>query len=64
MNDIMGNELHIGDTVVTSAYGAQISRYTVIGFTPQKVRLSRVTDFSLLKYPSEVALVVIPEGMN
>jgi hypothetical protein len=42
MKDVLGRELKIGDSVVTTGYeGMDLSLGTVVGFTPQMIKVSR-----------------------
>ena len=65
MKDVFGTELQVGDLVATNmqGYTCELRLGTVIGFTPQKVKIvikSYRTDREdvILKYPSQLAIGV------
>jgi len=65
MNDVTGKELAVGDKVVfipQGGYTSSLSRGTIIGFTPQKVRIESPKEHmndedTCLKFPNQVAKV-------
>lgn len=67
MKDILGQPINVNDVVVSAEGGTHLNLYTVVGFTPQKVRLVQLghpTDayYGILRYPKDIA--VIPEANN
>lgn len=62
MKDFIGNELKIGDAVATNrdGYTWSLEKVYVVGFTPQKIRLSYKKDEEkgvFLKYPRQVVKI-------
>ena len=62
MKDFNGLELRVGDDVATTVRGyADITKWKVIGFTPQKIKLS-AGDNTIMKFPSQVSYVTKNRG--
>lgn len=65
MKDVTGKELAIGDKIVfipQGGYTCSLSLGTIIGFTPQKVRIESPKEHigdkvACLKFPEQVAKV-------
>lgn len=65
MKDVVGNELMVGDRVVTNWYGGtdRLVICEVVGFTPKKIKLIlseekfRGVTIDLMKFPEQVCLI-------
>ena len=57
MKDIFGRELKLGQTVATNLYGYtdRLVKATVVGFTPQKVKIECGGE-TILKFPRQLCI--------